>query len=78
MTIKEELHRWVDALSDDQASEVLEDLHALRSRDDIPVPEWQKEEILRRKANLRANPEPSVDWETVKQEIRSCRAFNFH
>jgi hypothetical protein len=73
VTIKEELHRWVDALSDDQASEVLEDLRALRSRDRMPVPEWQKEEILRRKAASLANPGSGVDWETVKQEIRSRR-----
>ena len=72
MTVKEKLHQWVDGLSDDQASEVLEDLRALR--DPAPVPEWQKEEILRRKATSLAHPDSSVDWETVKREIRSRRA----
>ena len=71
MTAKEELHHWIDGLSDKRAAEVLEDLHGFTSKELAPVPEWQKEEILRRKTNLFANPDSSVDWETVKREIRS-------
>ncbi len=71
MTIKEELHRLVDGLSDDQASLALEDLRAFQGGEHAPIPEWQKEELLRRKASLLAHAEPSVDWETVKREIRS-------
>lgn len=71
MTVKEELHQLIDGLSDTQAAEVLENLQGLTGKEVAPVPEWQKEEILRRKTNLLANPDSSVDWETVKREIRS-------
>lgn len=74
MTTKEELHRWVDNMSEDLAREVLQDVRASQESDRFPLPEWQKEEILRRKAASLANPGTSVDWETVKREIRSRRA----
>lgn len=73
MTSKEELHRWVDDLSEDHAREVLQDVRASQESDRSAIPEWQKEEILRRKATSLANPGTSVDWETVKREIRSRR-----
>jgi putative addiction module component (TIGR02574 family) len=38
---------------------------------DIPFPDWQKEELDRREANLRANPESAVTWEEVKRRVRS-------
>jgi hypothetical protein len=48
-------------LSDKRAAEVLEDLQGLTGKELAPVPEWQKEEILRCKTNLLANPDSSVD-----------------
>lgn len=39
--------------------------------DAVPVHEWQKQELARRKANLRANPAPTTTWEEVKQRVRS-------
>ena len=38
---------------------------------DIPVHDWQKEELERRKANLIANPSSGLSWEEVKRQVRS-------
>lgn len=37
----------------------------------IPVHEWQKQELARRKANLRRNPVAALSWEETKRRIRS-------
>jgi putative addiction module component (TIGR02574 family) len=39
--------------------------------EDIPVHDWQKEELDRRKANLVANPAAGLSWEEVKRQVRS-------
>ena len=36
----------------------------------IPVHDWQKEELDRRKANLQKNPASGLTWEEVKHRIR--------
>ena len=38
---------------------------------DVPVHEWQKEELARRKANLISRPASGLSWEEVKHRIRS-------
>jgi putative addiction module component (TIGR02574 family) len=38
---------------------------------DVPVHEWQKEELARRKANLMNNPASVVSWAEVKCKARS-------
>jgi putative addiction module component (TIGR02574 family) len=38
---------------------------------DIPVQEWQKEELARRKANLSKHPASALSWEEIKSRIRS-------
>jgi putative addiction module component (TIGR02574 family) len=38
---------------------------------EIPVHDWQKEELERRKANLRSNPASGLSWEDVRQRVRS-------
>ena len=38
---------------------------------DVPVHDWQKSELARRKANLQANPASGLSWEEVKRQIRS-------
>ena len=38
---------------------------------DIPVYDWQKEELARRKANLLKNPGSAVSWEEVKKRVRA-------
>jgi putative addiction module component (TIGR02574 family) len=37
----------------------------------IPVHDWQKEELARRKANLMRYPASSLTWEEIKQRVRS-------
>jgi putative addiction module component (TIGR02574 family) len=37
----------------------------------VPVYDWQKEELARRKANLMNNPASGLSWDEVKQRIRS-------
>lgn len=37
----------------------------------IPIQEWQKEELARRKANLMNNPASGLSWEEVKQRVRN-------
>lgn len=37
----------------------------------VPVHEWQKVELARRKANLMDNPASGLSWEEVKRRIRS-------
>ncbi len=36
----------------------------------IPVHDWQKEELDRRKANLQANPASGLTWEAVQRRVR--------
>ncbi len=38
---------------------------------EVPIHDWQKEELARRKANLQNNPASTVSWEEVKVKIRS-------
>ncbi|MHB1559370.1 MAG: addiction module protein [Isosphaeraceae bacterium] len=43
------------------------------SPDDIPVHDWQKEELARRKANLLNNPGSGLTWEEVQRKVRNGR-----
>lgn len=38
--------------------------------EDVPVHEWQKTEVARRRANFTKNPDSGLDWAEVKQNIR--------
>jgi putative addiction module component (TIGR02574 family) len=37
----------------------------------VPVHEWQKQELARRKANLLKNPATGLSWEEVKRTVRT-------
>ena len=37
----------------------------------VPIHGWQREELERRKANLRGNPASGLDWEEVKRRVRA-------
>jgi putative addiction module component (TIGR02574 family) len=49
--------------------ELWDDLAATPS--EVPVHEWQKQELARRKANLMSNPASGTSWDEVKRGIRS-------
>ena len=36
---------------------------------DVPIHDWQKEELARRKANLMSRPASTVSWEEMKARI---------
>ena len=40
----------------------------------VPVHDWQKQELARRKANLLKNPASGLPWEEVKRKLRARRA----
>jgi putative addiction module component (TIGR02574 family) len=37
----------------------------------VPVRDWQREELERRKANLKNNPASGLTWEEVKRKVRN-------
>jgi putative addiction module component (TIGR02574 family) len=37
----------------------------------VPVHEWQKEELARRKQNLQDNPSSGLTWEEIKRRVRA-------
>ncbi len=37
----------------------------------VPVHDWQKTELARRKANLQNNAVAGLEWEEVKRRVRS-------
>jgi len=39
--------------------------------DRVPVHDWQKAELVRRKANLSREPGTGLAWEEVKRRVRS-------
>ena len=38
---------------------------------EVPIHDWQKQELARRKANLMSKPDSGRSWEEVKARIRS-------
>ena len=46
-----------------------DDLAAVPS--EVPVYDWQRRELARRKANLLSNPAAGLSWDEVKRRIRS-------
>ena len=51
----------VEDLWDDLASDPAE----------VPIHDWQKEELARRKANLMSHPATGLSWDEVKRRVRS-------
>ncbi len=39
--------------------------------ENVPIHDWQLEELARRKANLMAHPASALSWDEVKLRIRS-------
>ena len=60
-------------LSPSEKLQLVEDLwdDLAATPEEIPVHDWQKQELARRKANLLKNPATGVGWEEVKRRVRS-------
>ncbi len=60
-------------LSPSEKLQLVEDLwdDLAASPSEVPLHDWQKEELARRKANLMRNPALGLSWEEVKQRIRN-------
>jgi putative addiction module component (TIGR02574 family) len=39
--------------------------------DRVPIHDWQRAELVRRKTNLARNPDAALAWEEVKARVRS-------
>jgi putative addiction module component (TIGR02574 family) len=60
-------------LSPSEKLQLVEDLwdDLAATPSDLPLYEWQIEEIERREANLKKNPASGLSWEEVKRRVRS-------
>ena len=60
-------------LSPSEKLQLVEDLWAdlAATPADIPIPDWQIEELDRRKANLKSNPASGLSWDEVKRRVRA-------
>lgn len=60
-------------LSPSEKLQLVEDLwdDLATTPSDVPIHEWQKEELARRKANLTQNASSGVSWDEVQRRIRS-------
>lgn len=69
----ETTHESVFDLSPAEKLQLVEDLwdDLAATPEDVPIPDWQIQELERRKANLTHNPASGLAWEEVKRRIRS-------
>jgi len=60
-------------LSPPEKLQLVEDLwdDLAAAPDAVPVHEWQREELARRKANLAQAPASGLTWEEVQRRVRS-------
>ena len=42
--------------------------------EEVPIYDWQKQELARRRANLANRPAPGLSWDEVKQRVRARHA----
>lgn len=60
-------------LSPSEKLQLVEDLwdDLATAPETVPVHDWQKRELARRKANLLKNPASGLPWEEVKRKVRA-------
>ncbi len=60
-------------LSPAEKLQLVEDLwdDLAASPESVPVHEWQKQELARRKARLAQAPASALTWEEIKRRVRS-------
>ena len=66
-----ELRAAVFALPADERRKLAEELLDSVPDDDGPAAQWQIDELERRDAFLRANPDSLLTWEQVEEHVRS-------
>ena len=61
----------LEALPVPERVQIVEDLwdSIARSNAEVPIPQWQKDALDRRKRNYRQNPDSGQTWAQVKQDI---------
>ena len=61
----------LESLSVSERVQLVEDLwdSIARSSDELPVPQWQKDELARRKSAYLKSPQSIETWEQVKRSI---------
>jgi len=66
-------NRSVFDLSPPEKLQLVEDLWDDLAADpeNVPVHDWQLEELARRKANLTSHPASGLPWDKVKRRVRS-------
>ena len=66
-------HISIFDLSPPEKLQLVEDLwdDLAATPSEVPVHEWQKEELARRKANLMNRPASGLSWDEVKHRIQS-------
>lgn len=59
-------------LSPAEKLQLVEDLRddLAATPESVPVHDWQKQELARRKANLLKNPASGLAWEEIKRRVR--------
>lgn len=67
------VHASLFDLSPSEKLQLVEDLwdDLAATPEEVPLHDWQKEELARRKTNLMQNPASGLTWEEVKQRVRS-------
>ena len=60
-------------LSPSEKLQLVEDLwdDLAAAPDAVPVHDWQKQELARRKTNLTMNPASGQSWDEVKRRVRA-------
>ena len=60
-------------LSPSEKLQLVEDLwdDLAATPESVPVHDWQKDELARRKANLLKNPASALTWQEVQRRVRS-------
>ena len=60
-------------LSPSEKLQLVEDLwdDLASTPENVPVHDWQEQELARRKSNLLKNPASGLSWEDVKQRARA-------
>ncbi len=74
MTVDKVLEE-IEKLSVTERLQIVEELWdgIARSNAELPVPQWQKDELERRKQNFVRNPDSCQTWECVKTELLELR-----